>query len=123
MKKRLIKVAILYSSLFLLFIGYYIFASITDITIPCIFRELTGYQCPGCGLTHLFFDLLNFRFKDAFNDNQFVFILLPFLIAFIIYKTYLYIHNKKDEIISKIPLIFKIALLIAAILFGIIRNF
>lgn len=123
MKKRIIKVTILYSCLFLLFIGYYIFASITDITIPCIFRELTGYQCPGCGLTHLFFDLLNLRFKDAFNDNQFAFILLPFLIAFIIYKTYLYIHNKKDEIISKIPLIFKIALLIAAILFGIIRNF
>ena len=123
MKKRIIKVTILYFLFFLIYIGYYIFASITDITIPCIFRELTGYQCPGCGLTHLFFDLLTLNFKDAFNDNQLMFILLPFFIIFVIYRTYLYIYDKKDEIIVKIPLIFKISLVIVIFLFGIFRNF
>ena len=122
MKSRIIKVVKIYSALILILVGYYFFSKYTGIAIPCIFRELTGYKCPGCGITHLFFDLFNLRFKEAFNDNQLVFILLPFIIIYHLYITYLYIYNKKDKILVKIPTFVIVIIIIITLLFGIIRN-
>ena len=41
----------------------------------CIFKHLTGYKCPGCGMTHAFLSLGKFQIRDAFQYN----ILSPFL--------------------------------------------
>lgn len=122
MKKRLNRVIRIYIILLLILVAYYYVNMYTGIFIPCIFRELTGFKCPGCGITHMFFDLINFRFKDAFYDNPLVFIYLPFIIVYFIYISYLYVYDRKDKILVKIPNVFLIILIIITMIYGIIRN-
>jgi len=38
---------------------------------PCVFNELTGIHCPGCGSTRAGHDLLNGRILEAVNHNLF----------------------------------------------------
>lgn len=122
MKKRIVKVLGIYLGLIVVFVAYYIISSKTGFYIPCIFNKITGYKCPGCGITHVLFDLINFKFKEAFMENPLVFIYLPFIVMYFLYQTYLYITDKKDEILVKIPDIFKISILVITILYGIVRN-
>lgn len=122
MKKRIIKViSILILSLIVLY-GYYFLNLKFNFYIPCLFYEKTGLYCPGCGITRCIFSIINGNYKEAFNYNRLVFIMLPFLIAYFIYSLYLYIFNKKDNITKKIPNQVFIIVLLITILFGIIRN-
>ena len=122
MKERIKKVLEANLILLLIFVTYYIINKYTGIYIPCMFHEITGYKCPGCGITHLLFDLVNFRFVEAFKDNPLLFIYLPFVIAYYIYMTYLYIYNKKDKIIVKIPNYVWGILIAITIIYGVVRN-
>lgn len=108
MKKAVVSILIL-----ILFIGYYYISKYTGFTIPCIFHELTGFYCPGCGITRMFFAILKFDFYQAFRYNPLVFILL---ICFIIYK----LINLKYKI--KLPKYTSYVLLVIVILYGILRN-
>lgn len=71
--------------------------------IPCLFHKLTNLYCPGCGITRCIVSLLKGNISAAFKYNQLVFILLPFLTVYFIYKIYLYLTNSQDKIIKKIP--------------------
>ena len=122
MKQRLRKVIIIYIGLLLIFIAYYIINKKTGFYIPCIFHEITGLDCPGCGITRCLFYLINLNIIDAFKVNPLVFILLPFIIAYFIYQSYLYVYNKKDQILVKIPNYIMYTLLFITIVYGIIRN-
>ena len=123
MKKRIIKVIAFYSLLLLIFFSYYYINKYTGFYFPCFFREITGYQCPGCGIRHLFFELLKLNFSNAFYANPLVFIYLPFFVLYCIYATYIYIFNKKNYLLTKIPDSFWIVMLIITIVYGIVRNF
>jgi hypothetical protein len=46
----------------------------------CLFRNLTGYECYGCGMTRAVFSAIHFRFEDAFHFNKLFIIVLPLLI-------------------------------------------
>ena len=48
MKKRIVKVLGIYLILILTFVIYFIVNKYTGYFIPCLFREITGYKCPGC---------------------------------------------------------------------------
>jgi len=106
----------------LLLIGYYFYYSKTGRGIECPFHQATGLYCPGCGITRLIFALMVLDFKGAFGYNQFLFILLPFLLFYFFYQVYLYIVNKKDKIFSKIPNYVYVILLIITIGWGVVRN-
>ena len=43
----------------------------------CIFRKVTGLQCPGCGMTRASYATLHGRFGDAFRFNPVGMVLLP----------------------------------------------
>jgi len=43
---------------------------------PCVFRMLTGLQCPGCGTTRALHHLLHGRFEEAFRLNPMLFVLM-----------------------------------------------
>lgn len=45
--------------------------------IPCLFHQLTGLYCPGCGVSRMCMALLCLDFKTAFKANAAVFLLLP----------------------------------------------
>ena len=122
MKQRLKRILLIYLGLLLIFIAYYIIHNKTGFYIPCIFHELTGLDCPGCGITRCLFYLVNLKIGDAFRVNPLVFIYLPFIIAYYLYQSYLYIYNKKDKILIKIPNYVTYIILVITIIYGIVRN-
>jgi uncharacterized membrane protein YoaK (UPF0700 family) len=46
----------------------------------CPFRLLTGWQCPGCGSTRAFYQLLHLHPIAAFKFNPLMVLTLPFLV-------------------------------------------
>ena len=45
---------------------------------PCLFRKLTGLQCPGCGTTRALHHLLHGDVAGAFRLNPMLFAAVPF---------------------------------------------
>ena len=122
MKKRIFKSVFFFLAFILLLVAYYFIYKKTGLGIPCPIHKITGLYCPGCGVTRLLFALMHGHIKEAFMYNQLVFIMLPFLLLYIIYCTYLYITDKKDKIISRIPKYVFIIILILVLAWGVIRN-
>ncbi len=50
---------------------------------PCIFHEVTGLHCPGCGMTRAVHDLLHGRVGDALVHNPLVVPLLPLIVFYV----------------------------------------
>ena len=101
--------------------AYAIWFSFTGIGIPCPIRAVTGYRCPGCGITHCAVNLLHGRVREAFEANQFVFILAPFGLIYGIWRAVRYIRDGSEEISIPETIVFAI-LFILAILFAFYRN-
>ena len=68
---------------------YYVFTQITGLRIPCLFYEITGLKCPGCGLTAMCIHLAHFRFDDALQANPLMFFLGPLLVISLGLKIFL----------------------------------
>jgi len=45
----------------------------------CIYKNLFGVECPGCGMTRAIHQALHCNFKIAYQYNQFIIIVLPLL--------------------------------------------
>lgn len=56
--------------------------------IPCMFRTLTGFKCPGCGITHMLVAELQFNFAQAYAANPALYLLQP-VIGYFIGKMYI----------------------------------
>lgn len=55
----------------------YTFPPVTTAFYPqCTFRQLTGFDCPGCGTTRALHALLHGRFAEAFRFNPLLFVLM-----------------------------------------------
>ena len=87
----------------------------------CPFRLVTGFQCPGCGATRAFYQLLHLHPVAAFKFNPLIMLTLPFLI-------YGFLGFTKSAITGKpyrrlfIPPIYLWAWLVLMIFFWIFRN-
>ena len=49
-----------------------------DICIPCLWKSIFRFQCPGCGLTTAFISLLELDLRKAYESNRLIFIIVPF---------------------------------------------
>lgn len=85
-----------------------------NIHIPCIFKTITGLDCPGCGLTRASLALLDGDLYQAFRYNMLVFIITPLL------ALYLYLARKK--LFPKFNQTLMGSMFILAGLFFILRN-
>ena len=66
----------------LLFTLYFFVNPATSYLMPkCIFKMLTGYDCPSCGSQRVLHMLLHGDVVDAFSLNPFIFIVAPYLLA------------------------------------------
>ena len=113
--------------LFIIFGSCLIYISVVilrycNLGIPCIFHEVTGLYCPGCGITRCLLALSHLEFYQAFRYNILVFLLLPFFIIAMIYKGICWWFDKPPIILEKIPSWVWYALLAIAIIYGILRN-
>jgi len=98
---------------------YLVWIKLTGLAMPCMFRSLTGFKCPGCGITTMFTALASLDFKTSFNANPFLFVTAPLLCGEIIYRIYLKCSNMKCNKAREAAVIcYGIALCI----FGIVRN-
>jgi Protein of unknown function (DUF2752) len=59
----------------------------------CLITNLTGYSCPGCGITKAIQHAIHLDFNIAYSYNKLVIIVLP-IIAFGLIKEFLTIFNK-----------------------------
>lgn len=99
----------------LLFLGfsYLVFIRITGICLPCLFEKCTGWLCPGCGITTLFYRLSKFNFSGAYRANPFLFITFPFIIFEIVFDLVNKIKGKTSPKWNNILLYIYIAGLLA----------
>lgn len=62
----------------------------------CIFTLLSGYHCPGCGMTRACMHIIHFDFVPALEYNKMAFVVLPVLCGLLVaefVKTYKKIKN------------------------------
>jgi len=83
--------------------------------IPCLFHELTGLYCPGCGGTRAVVSLIELKPYQALRYNIIITLLIPVFLICLFYK---YVLKGK----KKIPNWIWWTLLIILVLFGILRN-
>lgn len=102
-------------------LAYYLLLVNFNIGIPCLFNVITNLKCPGCGITHLILNLSNFKFKQAFLCNQFIFITSPFIIYFIIKNYLCWLLNITFKL-NKAENVLIFLLLIGLIIFTVARN-
>ncbi len=101
--------------------AYALFAALTGITLPCVFYEITGWYCPGCGLTRMCLALLHLDLAGAARANLLFVVLLPFLLTAGICKAHQYIRTGTVRMGTP-ETIFWILCAAAALGFGIMRN-
>lgn len=93
MKKRLMRLLILILLVGLSGVSYGLFVKITGIAVPCVFRLVTGLQCPGCGVTHMCMALLQLDIQEAYNSHPMLFIQLPILAVIAVKNAIVYIRQ------------------------------
>ncbi len=67
--------------------------SISQLALPCLFRLVTGFYCPGCGSTRAFFCLIHFKLLQAIYFNP------GFVFSFIYIS--LYMITNTIQLLSK----------------------
>ena len=58
-----------------------------DLLIPCLYKVFLHTECPGCGLTSAFIEILSLDFLGAFHTNPLIFLVL-ILGTYIFIKAY-----------------------------------
>lgn len=104
--------------LFIMGLVYYFLLRYTDVSIPCVFRSITGYKCPGCGITTMLLLIADGNFAAARAENIFLYYtLLPLLLAVCVrYSTAMKIYHRYLDKVC-FPLY-----LVALLAFGVYRN-
>jgi len=87
---------------------------ITNLGIPCIFHEVTGLFCPGCGITRALTSLLSLDLMQSFQYHPLIYILIP------LYGAYMLTKRKGWQSTSRLMMG---TMLTLTLLFGILRNF
>ena len=89
--------------------------------LPCPFRLITGFKCPGCGLSHAAVSLAKFEFYGAFQANA----LFAPIFIFIIYEAFRYfipLLNNKDPHTDENSMRIEIVFLIILLIWWVLRN-
>jgi len=89
--------------------------------IPCPIHFITGFYCPGCGVTRMLLSLIKLDFYQAFRYNPLLFIMFPFFIFFYIESLIAEINNKK-ALYNKVPNYIYIIIIVILVMYGILRN-
>ena len=95
-----------------LFYGYVLLPR--GIVIPCLFYRITGWRCPGCGITNLCLAMLHGRIAEAPAYNWGLVLSLPVLLWLVVYR-----RTEGSERREKAVCI---GLLVFLLCWGVIRN-
>lgn len=113
MKKRVVNLFFVSIILVVLFLVYYYFCTIFPyLSLKCLFFEITGLKCPGCGLTRMLFSFLGLEFFKGVQYNYFLAYSSPVLMWILGYLVYTYVRDKKTGKIFDIVCLVYILLLV-----------
>lgn len=84
-----------------------------DMSIPCVWRSMTGLYCPGCGMTRFAYAILNLDIYQSLRYNIMPFVIIP------LFAIHWNLDSKGYEKQAK-ALMYTV--LIIVILYGILRN-
>ena len=87
----------------------------------CLFRFLTGYQCPGCGSTRAMHQLLHGHVVAAFELNPFFLVAIPFLLYALIRYSVIVMRGGVPSH-NRLPAPYIYALFFVVLSFWIFRN-
>lgn len=88
---------------------YYGLITLIDTGTRCVYKNLFGIPCPGCGMTRSYLHLLKGEWKEAFYDHP-LFILVPVIVV-------LSILMLKQGLSKRAHRILSVALLVIAAVF------
>jgi hypothetical protein len=101
-------------------LAYLLLTLFTDFRIPCLFHELTGLKCPGCGITRMILSLVRLDFASAFRYNPLLFITGPVILGYIVFYEITYILKGCRPSKKWDAMIYVVLILVVA--YGILRN-
>ena len=58
----------------------------TGYGIPCLFYKITGWKCPGCGMTRAVVEIWKGNFKEALQYNFLSLTIWPFICLYLLYR-------------------------------------
>lgn len=119
MKRRALSIALLFAALSAAAAVLLFFLQSGGFNFICVFRELTGLRCPGCGNSNAVLAVMRGDFIGAANCNIMFYPEVISAAAFIIYFSYLYVSGNRA---SKRALAAAAAAVSAALTWGIVRN-
>ncbi len=91
--------------------------------LVCLSNAVTGYYCPSCGISRMFYELSHFNFIDAIRNNAIFFFLFIPIVTYISLKYYLHFILEKDVLPGiKFNKWLIILAIIIFILFTVVRN-
>ena len=108
------------SIFFLLGLAYYIVTQLTPLRIPCLFQKITGFACPGCGVSHFCIRLLHLDIPGAARENLAIAVLAPIwlgaaVIRMVWHPHWLAKNSRAEKLLLWSSLVF-------LLLFGVVRN-
>ena len=118
--QRLLRLLLFWGGMFLLGFCYAAFAARFG-GLPCVFRLITGWKCPGCGVTHMCLALLHGDFAGAFRENGAVLCLSPVIAAMLIHQSIRYVRVGSLRLLAWEDIL-ACAMAVILVLFGIGRN-
>ncbi len=88
----------------------------------CLFREMSGYQCPGCGMTRSTTAALNGDIREAVRLNVIGMIILPITMLWISLKVIAWVKGTEPQTSGKAQIWAAGCLGMILIAWGFIRN-
>lgn len=100
---------------------YLVWFQKTGFGIPCAFRLITGYLCPGCGITRALSLVFQFKFREAFSYNALSITVFPILCVYLLYRRIMEAVFRKPGF-AVWEYVFLIAAFAITVVYGVVRN-
>lgn len=100
---------------------YYLEIKTIGLVIPCFFYQVTGWKCPGCGITRMILHCLQGDFGQAISYNIGLLIAAPVLMPFLLFCLYRWLKGR--PLMGKWITVAGIFFVIYFLCWGIIRNY
>lgn len=119
-KQRIYRQIKIYGAVLCVLSIYYLWVRFTGLALLCPFHTITGFLCPGCGITRVCMSLAEGDIARAYSYNQAIFWLAPLVLADFVWFHYFYFRygNKK----STFHLAAVTVMLVVLIVFCVWRN-
>lgn len=113
------RILIIYAVIIILGASYTVLIFTAGFGIPCLFNQVTGFLCPGCGTSRMALALMRFDFQEAFRYNPVAFVTVP---VWVLISTGCYIGRPAFLRRGTVLLHIFYVNVLAYIVFGIVRN-